>query len=356
MATMIDPTAAARLPTLAIEIARARTRCGNIHMVQHWQLNDAPLIRNCTAYLRATQGNQALFDQCDTLAGMLDDALSRLGNFTRLWPLEAYGTQLSQLATMVVNPSTTQPWASKVVAAGGAISDAFRARIDNFAGSLISGGVWPLLADAWMLHCENMIQALVSLKLARLGVAVNAPTLQVLSGVKFDGVANYIDTGFIPANDGPAVGMTINACRIAAREAVDLAANAYTLGTFTGSARSLAIKAHNAPTTAAVEASGGAGGVATLITQSSASIISASRTGPTTLIARQDGQPLSVTPHTTWATFLPTNSLWFGGRNNAGALNVPKACTLAYASSGALLTDAQAVAEATAVNNFIAAG
>jgi hypothetical protein len=253
-----------------------------------------------------------------------------------------------------LNFPSAQSWAQAVNQAGASVSAQRLAAIDGLINQLKSAGLWPLLADLWMLKgAENMVQALVSLKRRLPGIAVNAPLLQA-TGVKFDGVASYIDTGFIAATHGLDVGMTVNNCRIAAREAVDLAANAYTLGTFSGSGRSLSIKAHNAPTTAAVEASGGAGGVATLITQSSASVIGASRTGPTTLIARQDGQPLSVTPHSTWATALPNVSLWFGGRNNAGALNVPKACTLAYASVGAAMTDAQALSEAQIVNTFLA--
>jgi hypothetical protein len=242
-------------------------------------------------------------------------------------------------------------WRRSVNGFGGAVSDARLALMKTLFDALAP--IWPLIADAWMLAAENQVQALVSLKQRRLGIAVNSPAFPIDRGYQFDGAANYVDSGFIASTHAASIGMGINNCRVCAREQVDLAANAWTLGAFSGSIRSLSIRARNAAATAQLEICSGGNGVATLLTQSSATMVSGQRTGPATIVARQNGQPMSVTAPTSWATALPSVSLWFGGRNSSGTLNVPKACTLAYASIGATMTDAQAQAEANAVNQHL---
>lgn len=353
----IDQNAAARLPQLAAELARARDFSGAIQKLAQWQLSDTVMLTGVVAYLTQMGGAQAGdLATLSSLSTTLANALQRLGSFPLLWPLETatYTAALNAVAPLTIGPSASQAWASGVVAAGGTVSDAFRARADAFAAQLVNAGLWPLYGDVWLTKGENLAQALVSFKRGKLGIAVNSPAWQA-AGLKFDGVASYVDTTFIPRFDGAYVPMTQLNARLAVRETVDLNQNSYAAGCGSGAGQNINMR----PRTSSTSMHGGANSqnsIWTLNTATSAAVLSISTSDGLSTRGRQDGVALVVqTPAAGTGTPVAVHSFFQGALNSIGTAGSFRSCTLGWMAVGVSLGDALAVSEASIVNAFLTA-
>lgn len=239
-------------------------------------------------------------------------------------------------------------WETAVIANGGTVSLARRIIVDQFVYSEKASGNWALTDDYWGLWGENSAQALTSLKQKRLASAVNTPTFTADRDYTFDGVSNYIDTGFIPNSHG--VAYTGNVQRIAAYERTNLNAASYTAGTRVGTSNSVGIICRQSSSI-----TGGlnntAGAVNFVISPADSRGLKAiSRDGGTTALGYDRGvRKTDVTGLTVGSTNKPTVALTVGALNSSGTLISFRAASVGFVTIGGPLSDAQELAQYNAV-------
>lgn len=245
-------------------------------------------------------------------------------------------------------------WESAVIGNGGTVSLDRRVIVDQFVFSEKASGAWALTDDYWALWGENAAQSLTSLKQRRLAVAVNSPALTANRDYSFDGLTNYIDTGFVPGSHAVALG-TDNA-RIAVYERTDVSGNTSAIGTNSGSGRQLRIQPRF--DRSGLGCSNTYVGTFTLPVADSRGYFAAARGGasPADANAYKNGVMLTRTIRPAdVAALLPIHSVHIGAFNNAGFASNPRASDIGLACIGASLSGSQELAQYTAVQAFATA-
>lgn len=239
-------------------------------------------------------------------------------------------------------------WADAVVANGGTVSEAVANIVEKFIAADKASGVWALRDDCWRLWGENAAQALTSLKQRRLATAVNAPTFTANRGYAFDGITQYINTGFIPSTH--AVAMTGINLRIGAYTRTNLSANRYAAGADGATNQGLYINPRGSGT-----AADRLRGKVNCATTSASGSFSDSRgysalsRNDTTFEPYKNGASAGTLAPLATDNNLPTVALYIGGMNAADVLTLPRATSVGFVDVGASLSAAQELAAYTAL-------
>lgn len=245
-------------------------------------------------------------------------------------------------------------WGAAVAANGGTVSTTQMGNVSTLIASLKGAGSWSLMDDSWLLVTENATQALTSLKQHRLATAVNSPTFTAGQGYAFDGVTNYLDTGFIAS--AHALVASNDNVRIAIYQRTDVSSVSVAAG---GGFSSRAIFIR--PRSSGAFLSGAADSSAAtfaLNTASGLGYFSIGRKGPnaTDVVAYQRGVPLVLTSAPTSVNTLPTVSMFIGANNNNGTPNAFLPVVEGAVVVGAAgYTDAQELGEYSAIQAYMAA-
>ncbi len=244
-------------------------------------------------------------------------------------------------------------WQAAVVANGGTVSGGRLALMSQFVSAEKASGAWALTDEYWFLTAEGSVQALTSLKQRRLAEVTAAPTFGVDTGYVFNGTTQYIDTGFIPSSHS--VAMTGSNVRVTVYERTNVSSNTNALGCASSAIRPISIRPRSVTTLNA--------GCACALT---AFTIAADSRG-LSAVSRNDAgatPPLNLWKNGVFGSTVaaaassntaPTVSLWIGGSNVSGVLTLPRACTVGFASLGALLTDPQEASTYANVQAFMTA-
>lgn len=243
-------------------------------------------------------------------------------------------------------------WSAAVVGNGGAVSLARLIIADQFVYSEKASGAWALTDDYWPLWGESAIQGLTSLKQRRLAIAVNSPTFVTDRHYLFDGVSNYIDTGFIPFTHG--IQMTPNSNRLAIYECTNVSASAYAAGCLNGTAGRRVRSRTRSGGSAIIENNSTFGATYTLPVADSRGYTAGSRFSATATdtSAYKNGVLMARTVDAaTVGVTLPTVSVYIGGFNNdgAGLGGTPKAASIGFLCLGGALSAGQELAQYNAV-------
>jgi len=242
-------------------------------------------------------------------------------------------------------------WIAQVVTNGGTVSAARRQVIDQYVIDLKAAGVWALYDEIILLVAENAIQALTSLKQRRLATVVAAPTFIADGGYSFDGVASYIDTGFIPLTHQ--VVATADSVRVSfyLRAPLGGVGGGFPAGARVTGAKSLRVRPLAATlicdtqdVNSVFTSPGGAGYVASSKIDATLTSKRGFHKGAP-LVRATD--PSAVSPNSVDC------SVWLGAVNLAGVLNSPCVCTIGMLGFGAPLTDPQEVADYNAIQRLM---
>jgi len=239
-------------------------------------------------------------------------------------------------------------WEAAVIAAGGSVSLARRVVVDQFVFSEKASGAWALTDDYWALWAENALQALVSLKQLRLATTVNSPTFTADRDYAFDGLSNYINTGFIPSAHG--VNYTGNVQRLAAYERTNVSVVGVAAGARAGSSNSISLNPRNANVmTGSVNNSAGAA-TFSISPSDSRGLKALSRAGGTTALGYDRGaRKTDATGLTIGSTSAPGVPLFIGAFNSSGTAISFRAASVGFVAIGGPLSDAQELAQYNAV-------
>lgn len=233
-------------------------------------------------------------------------------------------------------------WQAAVVTNGGTVSAARLQIVQNFIAAEMSAGTWALTDDYWPLWGENVPQALTSLKQRRLAVSVSAPSFTADRGYTFDGVASYINSGFIPSTH--AVAMTNGNGRLAIYDRLNTTSTNVAAGCQAGSTVSIYMTPRSG-TTARSRMLEADLITPTLPVADSRGYMAISRAGTATVKTYKTGAPLADGTGITLAATLPTFSLYLGGVNSSGTATLFRNCALGFACIGAPLGDALEAAQ-----------
>lgn len=238
-------------------------------------------------------------------------------------------------------------------AAGAASTPARRALVNAFIRAEKAAGSWYLTDDYWMLCAENAAQALVSLKQRRTATVTSAPTFTADAGYAFDGAANYINTGFVPASH--AVALTGTNQRLAVYERTNVTANTDAAGCQTTSSVRMELRPRNG-TTAVGLLNSTTAPTFTLGVSDSRGYTALSRSnGATTMSGWKNGVALTDATGLTVGTTLPTHALYIGCNNNAGTAASFRASTVGLVAIGAPMSTTQELAQYTNVQAHMTA-
>lgn len=183
---------------------------------------------------------------------------------------------------------------------------------------------------------------------------MNSPALTANRDYSFDGLTNYIDTGFVPLSH--AVALSTDNARIAVYERTDVSAATSAIGTNSGAGRQLRIQPRN--DRSGLGCSNTYVGTFTLPVADSRGYFAAARGGPSPADANayKNGVMLTRTIRPAdVAALLPIHSVHIGASNNAGFASNPRASGIGLACIGASLSGAQELAQYTAVQAFATA-
>jgi hypothetical protein len=107
------------------------------------------------------------------------------------------GTTVNLLAYVDAGLETeTTAWIAAVVSNGGTVSSGRQTTVNNLVISLKAAGLWAKLDWLLLTAAENVGSALVDLISGRVATAVNSPTFTADDGYAFDGISQYIDSGY----------------------------------------------------------------------------------------------------------------------------------------------------------------
>lgn len=227
----------------------------------------------------------------------------------------------------------TTNWVAAVVTAGGTVSPARQAIVNQFIVAEKAAGSWQLTDDYLVQAAENAIQGSVSLKQLRTATHVNSPTFTVDRGRTYDGTTNYTNLGFIPSTNG--VNMISGNIRVAVYERTNVATNTISMGIFVAGTNQIFIKARAAASlNSAIE-----GSIGTFATADSLALVATSRAGAsTTLKGWKRGVPLPNATVTAVAT-VPAIAFFIAAFNNAGTPATFRATQNAVVIVGGPLTN-----------------
>ncbi|WP_439614563.1 hypothetical protein [Reyranella sp.] len=245
-------------------------------------------------------------------------------------------------------------WEAAVIANGGSVSLARRVVVDQFVFSEKASGAWTLTDDYWALWGENAAQSLTSLKQLRLATTVNSPTFTPDRDYTFDGLSNYIGTGFVPSTHG--VNYTGANQRIAAYERANLSASGVAAGARVGTSSSISI---NPRTSGSMTGSANhtAGSVSFILgVADSRGLKAISRAGGTTALGYDRGVRLAdATGLTIGGSTAPGQSVYIGAFNSSGSAISFRAASVGFVVIGGPLSDAQELAQYNAVQAWATA-
>lgn len=260
---------------------------------------------------------------------------------TAIWTVvEAHGTWTLTAPEEDEFSDELLAWRDEVEDNGGTVSIAAMIVRDMFIYREKASGAWALTDDYLLLWAENEAQALTSLKKRLLCLANGSPLFSAGVGFSFDGYAQYVEWPYVPSTD--AVAMTTTNKRLSVYCLSNQSSSGAAIGSYTadGNAMSISPRRSDSRLGGAVNGSGffpldeaDASGYSVL-----------SRSNTSTLVGYKDGvrledQAVSSTPG------LSTYSFFLGARNFAGAgIDRELECTLAFATLGAQLSDAQEAA------------
>lgn len=210
-------------------------------------------------------------------------------------------------------------WASAVHSRGGTVSDGRVALIRRLIVELKACGHWDATDDIAMLCGENPTQALTTLKQRRLMVVVNGPTFTVDRGYAFDGLSQYIDTGFVFVTHARA--MAVGDLRLAVYERTNVASTGQGLGVgLSGGAEGqLSLLSRNGSNQLSPRLNTGVGTVASITDSRGLSAVSRAGAG-STIKAWKNGATLAdITGLSTAGTGLYAIPLYIAARNTTGS-------------------------------------
>lgn len=241
-------------------------------------------------------------------------------------------------------------WRDAVVTNSGTVSEARLTLVSQLIKALKAGGAWALQDDYWMLCAENSQSALTSLKQRRLATVVAAPTFTTDLGYAFNGTTQYVNTGFVPSTH--AINLTGTSQRLSAYERTNVNANTTSIGAFTSSTVNMRIVGRTGTTLVGTLNSGTAS--FTITDGRGYSAVSRAGGGTTAKAYKNGAALVDVTGLTVGSTLLAI-ALYIGARNNAGTADAFRAVTMGFASVGAPMSDAQELAEYTALQVYMTA-
>lgn len=245
-------------------------------------------------------------------------------------------------------------WRDAVVTNGGTVSAARLTIVNDFIRAEKACGAWALTDDYWALWGENEAQALTSLKQRRLASTVNSPIFTADRQYDFDGITNYINTGFIPSTHG--VSYTGGNQRLAVYERTNVGVSAYTAGTRVGTASSIALVARGSTSMTALLNNTAGSGSFVLSVADSRGLKAVSRAGGTTALGYERGVRLTdVTGLTIGGSSGPSVSLAIGCLNSGGTPVSFRAASVGFVAIGGPLSDAQEAAQQTNVQQMATA-
>lgn len=256
-------------------------------------------------------------------------------------------------ASMVGDPDV-MAYAASVVANGGTVSTARYPTLMAFVGAEKASGAWDLTDDYWGFWAEGSVQALTSLKQRRLAVATNTPTFTTDRNYAFDGVTNYIDTGFIPSSHG--LSMTTDNVRLAVYERTNVSGNTVAAGTTSGtSSQALQLRPRNSSNAIGTPNVNLSGGTFTLPAANSQGFTSAARNAAAAgnCVAYKNGAAMTRTVDpTAFGATLPAFSLYVGADNRSGSPLSFRACSVGMVAIGATLSASQELSQYNAVQTW----
>lgn len=242
-------------------------------------------------------------------------------------------------------------WYNAVFANGGTVSAGRLAVVSTFIAADKASGAWALTDDIWGLWAENAVQALTSLKQRRLATAVNSPTFTADRDYTFDGVTQYIDTGFVPGTHG--INLTGTDQRIGVYERTDVSSGGSSAGVFIGSSTNLYILSRNSGTMQTRLNSGTANFV--LAVADSRGLKVSSRAGGTTALGYDRGVRLTDITGLSIGSSPSTSSMYIGCRNGAGTPTTFRPASIGFVVAGGPLSDAQELAQYNAMQAWATA-
>lgn len=242
----------------------------------------------------------------------------------------------------------TLAWEAAVITNGGTVSLARRIIVDQFIFDEKASGAWALSEDYWGLWGENEPQALTSLKQRRLATALNTPTFVADRHYLFDGLSNYISTGFIPSTH--ATVMTATSVHLEVYERTDLSVNSTSVGLSSTGGRIISMRPRS--TTSAFVSANSTTATFTLPSSSSLGLTQGGRNGSlaTDTYGSKNGVTMTRTVDpTTLGASLPVDGLYIGCLNSAGTPSSFRGASVGFAAIGAALSTAQMLARYNAV-------
>lgn len=259
------------------------------------------------------------------------------------------------LMVAATTPGGRDPDVAAFAAASGA-AGAYLDAVSVFVAAEKACGAWDLTDDYWVFWTPDAaalgLQALTSLKQRRLAVAAGTPTGANDRHIAFNGSTQYVDTGFIPGTHG--IVCTGTRQRLEAYERTNVTAGTWTTGVISTTTSSMALISRNASNLAIarLNLNGNAGFAMT----DSRGLKSISRDGSNIFVLHDRGVRQTDVTTGSPGSSAPTHSLYIGGANNAGTLNLPRAASVGYVAIGApLANDTMAAAHYAAVQAFATA-
>ena len=248
--------------------------------------------------------------------------------------------------------AVTTTWKNAVVTNGGTVSTARMVMVDTFVAAEKAAGTWAKTDEYWIFAGENAAQALTSLKQARLATAVSSPTFTANKGYAGDGLASYVNTGFVPSTNCTAAG-TDNA-RIAFYVRNNVNTSGYAGGGQSGSSRALAIRPRNASTNFLSAASSN-GATFSLPSADSRGYSATSRNAAAAsgVYAYKNGAALTRTVDPTTFGAIPAHALMVGAFNNVGTVIGFSTFQVAFSAMGGYLSASEEAAQYQNVQNLM---
>lgn len=246
-------------------------------------------------------------------------------------------------------------WANAVVARGGTVSTSRFALVSNIFENLLVNNTLYNIDDLWLMACENITQATMSLKGLRSATIVNSPTFTVDRGFQF-GSTSYYNTNFIPTVHG--VTLNTNSVHMSVYNRHNLSSTRYDMGAqddIDGN-RQMYFRTNNANTILAYLNTSGFTASLTPVGNTNLGLTSFNRSNTSVGIFKR-GTSLAITPPSAYYTMaLVPYSIYIGGLNSYDiiASSRPNA-NIAFASIGGSLTSAQHSTLNSAVESYMIA-
>jgi hypothetical protein len=243
-------------------------------------------------------------------------------------------------------------WSQAVQANGGTVTAQRLMLVSGFIAAEKAAGNWQATDDYWALWAENEGQALTSLKQRRLATLVGAASFTADRGYAFDGVASYINSGFIQAgHTTTSSGLNM---RLGVYERTTTLSSNIAIGATTVANAGARLNPRNASSVLSVIMNGtSTASLATVPT--SAGWTTTYKAAANSFGFYKNGVLLETYDPATETTGLNTQPLYIGGSNANGTLSLPRACSIGFACFGAALSAPQEAAQYTNIQAWATA-